>query len=169
MYTTSTNSKKKQKQVARDWYQEEMWNCDSMDYLYEDAKMIGLHIEEINMDRPISCKGEFDNSAQDTAHKIVEEHGPQCKTHKTSKTFLEERDKFMSAIKYDKNNDLVNEYEIEKLLNECNNQYLKSICEDYLILFQQEQKHFDSNEFIDQRIREANHKFRGNGKKFEEE
>jgi hypothetical protein len=61
------------------------WDC-----VYEDAKTIGVKIEEFDLD--IShypyCHGQFNLNEWDVAENILKEHGKDCETYKDAYEFL---------------------------------------------------------------------------------
>ncbi|HZK70619.1 MAG TPA: hypothetical protein VFD03_03735, partial [Clostridia bacterium] len=109
---------------------------------------IGLNILEFDLDRSYFVKGEFINSAPETAEKIIQEHGKNCETYKTAKEFLNDLNELTS--KSDNIED-VNEDDFKNLEDE----FLKSLCEDYRIILTQEYEYQTTKESIIETI-EAN-------------
>jgi len=131
---------------------EKLWDIN-VDYQWwefteDDAKRIGLNILEFDLDRSYFVKGEFINSAPETAEKIIQEHGKNCETYKTAKEFLNDLNELTS--KSDNIED-VNEDDFKNLEDE----FLKSLCEDYRIILTQEYEYQTTKESIIETI-EAN-------------
>jgi hypothetical protein len=114
---------------------------DWWSYIYEDAKRIGLKINEFDLDRNRYCKGEFINSPTESAEIIILEHGKNCETYKTAKEFLNDLNELTSKFE---NIEDCPEDDIENLENE----FLYSICEDYSIMLQKECEYLQSEESI---------------------
>jgi hypothetical protein len=91
----------------------------------EDAEQIGLIITSLEDHRP--NKGSFEISAPDTAERIIENHGEHCETYKTAKQFIADLSELTG--KYEDIEDCP-EDEIEELEDD----FLKSILEDYRII-----------------------------------
>jgi len=129
---------------------------DWWSYLYEDAKQIGLKIKEFDLDRNRYCKGEFINFPTETAEKILLEHGKDCETYKTAKEFLNDLNELTSKFE---NIEDCPEDDIEDLENE----FLYSLCEDYSILLQKECEYLQSSEAIIETIEANEYYFDENG------
>jgi hypothetical protein len=126
--------------------------------IYEDAENVGLKIHEFDIGRGSFCKAIFVESAEETAEKIVREHGIHCETAKTAKVYLENRTNLVSKYSDGINTDIVaedNEYDFDKECNDLDDELLKSICEDYRIILQKEYEYLTSEEAIIETI-EAN-------------
>lgn len=79
---------------------------DWWDSMYDDAKNVGISIGGFNLDRGRSIDLEVDDY-QETANKILKEHGETCDTHKNAMQFIAERDALVS--KYSNGGDKVTE------------------------------------------------------------
>jgi hypothetical protein len=124
---------------------------------YDDASQIGLEIEEFDLDRRCYCKGKFINSAPEVAEAIIENHGKHCETYTTAKTFLDDLNKLTG--KYENIEDCP-EDDIEELENE----FLKSLCEDYRIILSNEFDYLTSKEVIIETIKANEYDFTEDGK-----
>ena len=70
----------KAKDRARDW-----WRQGALDYgwwecIYEDAERIGLKITGFDTGRSCEIDGDFIGTPEETADKILAEHGDRCGT-----------------------------------------------------------------------------------------
>jgi hypothetical protein len=130
------------------------------DYWYEstldDAAEVKLKITEFDLDRNRHCKGEFMESAPETAELILQNHGKDCETYKTAKHFLNALDELTGQKE---NIEDVDEDEIEDLEDE----FLQSILEDYSIILQKECEYLQSEEAIIETIQANEYEFLEDG------
>lgn len=119
----------------------EWWN-----FTYEDAKTAGIKITEFDTDR--FCKGEFIEDALFCANAIIKEHGEECETYKTAKQFLAERDEIVNTAPKDKDGEVEDESELDEKLDACEEEFRKSILEDYRIILRKEFEYLTSEEAI---------------------
>ena len=136
----------------------EWWDCT-----YEDAANAGLKIKEFDIGRGSYCKAEFTEDACFTAHKIIDDHGKDCETYKTSIDFLKERDEIVNTAEKDENGDFVDEYELDQKLNDIEEVFLKSISEDYRIMLSKEYDYLTSKEAIEETIKANEYDFTEDG------
>jgi hypothetical protein len=126
-------------------------NYDWYESVYEDAANIYLKITGFDIDRASYCKGEFINSAAETAEAIKENHGDHCETYKTAQTFLNDWsnlvEKFSNGIEEDKVQE-GKEEEFDEEADELEDEFLKSLCEDYRIMLSNEYDYQTSKEAI---------------------
>jgi hypothetical protein len=137
--------------------------------VYEDAEDVGIKITSFDLDRNRHAEGKFTMNATDVAKAIVEDHGPDCETYKTAREFLNAvtpmidfRDNFADDDNtteeeyktFDDNTDKIEELEEE---------FLKSILEDYSIMLQKEYEYLSSEEAIVETIKANEYEFDENG------
>lgn len=128
--------------IDHDWYES----------TYEDAENVGLKITAFDIDRGSYCEGDFTGTAEDTAERILTDHGDTCETYATAKAFLAERAEILRQANRDGDeNDDAYEDELETL----DDQFLKDILEDYLTILRDEYEYQTSTEAIVETI-EAN-------------
>lgn len=152
----------KQKALEKNYYinvEGDWWDCT-----YEDAKNIGLKIEAFDIDRGSYCKGSFIASVEECAHMIEKEHGEQCDTYITAKSFLKKRDEIVDTWERDENGDFINEYGLETKLDELGVQFEKDLLEDYRICLQKEYEYQTSKEAIIETFEANNYDFTEEGK-----
>ena len=114
-------------------------------FTYEDAETIGLKIEGFDLYRGSYCNGKFMESAYDVAMLIKENHGEQCETYKTANDYLITRAELESETSDKEGIDFDPDYlDTEDIDNE----FLKSLCEDYRIMLQHEYDYQTSREAI---------------------
>jgi len=133
-------------------------NVDSnwWQWTYLDAETIGLKITEFDLDRNRHCKGHIIGTHEETAQLILREHGKDCETYKTAKTFLNDLDALTGQYE---NIDDCPENEIEDIENE----FLNSLLEDYSIMLQNECEYLQSKEAIIETIKANEYDFDENG------
>jgi myo-inositol catabolism protein IolC len=139
--------------VDYDWWQN----------TYEDARQIGLKITSFDLDRNRHAKGEFLLSACEVAQNILNEHGESCQTYKTAQSFMED----WQPVFNDYMNEESENYESRELegeMQEMEDDFLKSLCEDYSIMLQNEYEYLYSDEAIIETIEANDYDFTENGK-----
>lgn len=120
-------------------------NYEWWESIYDDAKNVGIRIEGFDIDRGSYCNGSLIEDALYTANKILSDHGDMCETYKTAKDFLAERD------------------ELDQDLDKLENDFLKSILEDYRIMLQNEYEFLTSKKAIIETIEANEYTFNENG------
>jgi hypothetical protein len=131
---------------------------------YEDAERIGIKITGFDIDRGSFCEGKFIEDVCFTAHKIIEEHGEVCETYKTAEAFLKERDEIVDTAPKDENGDFENEWELDEKLNDIEDEFKKSILEDYRIMLTKEYEYLTSRKAIIDTIEANDLEFTEDGK-----
>lgn len=142
----------------------EWWDC-----IYDDAKIVGIKIIGFNIDRGSYCKGKFEHSPEETAKLILEQHGESCETYKTAKEFLDDWDKLV--VKYSDGITVSkvseeNEFEFDKEAEELEEEFTKSIFEDYRIILSKEYEYKTNREAIIETIKANEYLFTEDGKHF---
>lgn len=140
--------------VYYDWYE----------FTYEDAKNVGLKISGFDIDRGSYCNLDFIESAEAAAHLIIDQHGETCETYKTAESYLKERDKAIDTAPKDENGDFENERELDEKLDELDEEFKKSISEDYLKMLRDEYEYQTSEEAIKETISVNEYEFTAEGK-----
>lgn len=136
--------------VDHDW-----WNST-----YEDAERIGLKITGFDLDRNRHATGKFIWNAKDVAEAILKEHGEKCETHQTAKDFLE---KALPLIEKESEIDY-RDYDLEGEISDLEDDFLKSLLEDYSIMLQKESEYLQSEKAIIETIEANDYDFTENGK-----
>lgn len=133
---------------------------DWQETTYEDADRVALKITSFSLDRNRHAKGNFIDYAVDTARKILEEHGNKCETYKTATIFLQkikDKEKEVGDDEY---------YVIEEECAKIEEEFLKSILEDYSIILQKEYEYQTSEKAIIETIKANEYEFTEDGKMF---
>lgn len=131
-------------------------NVDYNWYPYEDATNINLHINSFDIERGSYVDAKFITNPANCAESILSEHGKDCETYKTAKQFLDDLNELTS--KFEDIEDCP-EDDIEELEDE----FLKSICEDYRIMLQNEYEYLSSEKAIIETIEANDYDFLENG------
>jgi hypothetical protein len=142
------------KEKARNWYLEGQGFSFEWDNIKEDAKNIGVELNEWDYGRHI--KGSLLFSAEQVIEKILKEHGECCDTWKTAKEYQN---------KFDILN-LENEEEKEEEWEELRNDFKQAILEDYRIMCDKEYDYTQSEEYIKEAMTANEYTFLDNGQRF---
>lgn len=120
------------------------------DNTYEDAVTIGLKITGFGLSREAYCRGKWIEDAEATARLIQEHHGEVCETYKDATEF-QNAVSVQGSIFMDRDDDkeFTDSDEYEELCSE----FLRTLCEDYLIILQKEYKYLTGNEAIIESIK----------------
>jgi hypothetical protein len=138
-------------------------NYDWWEFIYEDAKTIGLKITSFNLDRQRGAKGDFLYSACEVAQNIINEHGKTCSTFETAKNFLENWQPIFNDY-MDEDSENYESYDIEQDLLSIEDEFLNSLLEDYSIILQNESEYLQSEESIIETIEANDYDFTEDGK-----
>lgn len=154
------------KEYSKEYPQDEWWNS-----IYEDASNIGLEITGFNLDRADYCTGNFGISAEDTAENIIREHGEECDTFITAKSYLEDRgilvEKYSNHIETDRVAE-ENYEEFDYEIDELDENFEIALLENYKNILKEEYKMLTSDEHIIEVIKENEFEFTIDGKIIEE-
>ena len=132
--------------VNYDWYQ----------FTYEDAEQIGLRITEFDIERGNYAKGKFLESAKDTALYIINTHGKDTETYKDAANYLSEYDKL------DKSTPPEDDIDTEDI----DNDFLRTLLEDYRIILSKEYDYLTSKQAIIETIEANDYDFNEDGSIF---
>jgi len=128
---------------------------------FDDAKIVGLEICHFDIS---SVEAKFIDSAGDTADKIMENHGETCETYGTAVNFIYNRDVIVDTAERDENGDFCDEWQVDNELDECEGEFLKSLCEDYRIILRKDYEYLSSEESIIETIDANGYEFTTEGK-----
>ena len=127
---------------------------DWWEVICEDAENIGLKITEFDLYR-MSIDGNFNLSAAEVAHNIMNELGVMCETYKTAETFLNEFNPVFAEY--------METEEGEDKLIDLESDFLNSLLEDYRIMLQKDFDYLTSEEAIIETIEANDYDFTANG------
>uniref|UniRef100_A0A6M3LE64 Uncharacterized protein n=1 Tax=viral metagenome TaxID=1070528 RepID=A0A6M3LE64_9ZZZZ len=135
------------------------------EFIYDDAERIGLKIEEFELDRGAYCKGEWIEGAEESAEKILREHGEGCETYKDALRFRAELEQaevlFKSRKDYDPEYE---EFKESEEYEEVCEEFLRILLEDYRIILQKDYDWLTSEEAIVEMIEANEYEFTKDGK-----
>lgn len=150
------------------------------DYIYDDAKNVGIKITGFDLDRHKSCEGKLLWNAEAVAEKILEDHGKDCETYKTAKAFLLEMEKLEENARHDYDEYLTKnpieeerdyfdfdgfyEYEFEDERDSLFEDFEKDILGDYANILQNNYDYLTSEEAIIESIEANEYEFDEDGK-----
>ena len=132
------------------------------EFIYEDAKNIGLKITSFNLDRNRYAKGEFILNAPEVAQNILSNHGKECETYKTAESFLEVWQPIFNAY-MDEESEKYESSESEDEMQELEDDFLNSLLEDYSIILQNACDYLQSDESIIDTIEANDYEFTEDG------
>ena len=132
------------------------------EFIYEDAKNIGLKITSFDLDRNRHAKGEFILNAPEVAQNILSNHGKECETYKTAESFLEVWQPIFNAY-MDEESEKYESSESEDEMQELEDDFFNSLLEDYSIILQNEFDYLQSDESIIDTIEANEYEFTENG------
>jgi len=118
--------------------------------VYDDAENIGLKITGFDLDRNRHCTGKAVDDVLTIAHKIKTEHGFDTPTYELANEFIKD----YAALDEDIDADELRGFE---------NEFLKSILEEYSILLQKEYEWLMSEDAIVDSLRANEYEFLEDG------
>lgn len=146
----------KEKVIEKHWdinVDHEWW-----DSVYDDAEQIGLKITAFDIDRASYCDADFIHGALDTANLIIENHGDKTETYQDAVNYLKERNELI-ASELKKNEDDEQFIEDDVDLEDIDQEFLKALREDYLIILRKEFEYLTSRDAIIETIDENEYEF----------
>ena len=132
------------------------------EFIYEDAKYIGLKIMSFDLDRNRHAKGEFILNAPEVAQNILSNHGKECETYKTAESFLEVWQPIFNAY-MDEESEKYESSESEDEMQELEDDFFNSLLEDYSIILQNACDYLQSDESIIDTIEANDYEFTEDG------
>jgi hypothetical protein len=129
------------------------------DSVYDDAENIGLKITSFDLDRNRHAKGNFTLSASEVAANIIRDHGEDCETYKTAQSFLDGQN---ADSMPDEESDDFSAWENRMI--DLEDEFLKSLLEDYSIMLQKEYEYRTGEEAIIETIQANEYEFTEDGK-----
>jgi len=132
------------------------WSVDHdwFDSIYEDAKTIGIEIDEFDLyDNTIG--GSYIESPGAVIKLIKENHGEKCATYKTAAAYKER----FNSLPLDDDGDKIEDDDLE-------NDFKNSLLEDYLVMLKNDFEYLQSEECIKETIESNEYKFLENGEVF---
>jgi len=138
---------------------------DWWDSVYEDAKTIGLKITSFDLDRNRHANGLFTLSACEVAQNIFNNHGESCSTYLTAEQFMEKWQPIYNDY-LDENSENYESGDLEDEMQDLEDEFLKSLLEDYSVILQNDCDYLQSDEAIKETIIANEYEFTKDGKQF---
>ena len=158
------------KDKARDWYRQGALDYEWWEGTYEDATNIGLRITGFDLDRSRNATGEFNclGQGRQVAGLILANHGSTCETFKTATAWIKKLDALDAEIEAVDGDDETNAdwetWQDKRGLLE--DEFLKSLLEDYSIILQKKYEYLLSDEAVDESIEANEYTFTASGRRF---
>jgi hypothetical protein len=153
----------KAKDRARDW-----WRQGALDYgwwecIYEDAERIGLKITGFDTGRSCEIDGDFIGTPEETADKILAEHGDRCGTWAEANAYKKTLAEFMATAEKDEYGELAT-YALDADKEDIDKEFLRALLEEYLSTLRKEEEYQLSDEVADEMITANEYEFTEDGK-----
>jgi len=135
------------------------------EYMYSDAKTIGLIITSFDIDRG-QITGQMDNTMMESIDLIKANHGESCETYRIALSFEKQyNDMFVKFEDTDRIGYVleVMECEFDNELDELEKSYLNELLEEYLVLLRKEYEYLTSEQAITETIRANDYDFTEDG------
>ena len=141
-------------------------NFDWWEYVYSEAKELGMEINGFSLDRNYHCNIKFKDNVFDICHKIKSEHGESCDTYKTAINWLKEYDLLFAEYE-DENKkgyvDTEKECDFDNELSDLEDDFKNSISSNYLSMLKSEYEYLTSEKVIKETIIANEYEFTENG------
>jgi len=139
-------------------------NHNWWEFIYYDAKELGILIKSFDLDRGKHIEIDIDSCyyCEDVANKIISTHGKTCQTYIISETFLKDREDI--EFKYD--DELINEEQFDDMISALEEEYTNDIANEYLTMLEKEYEYLTSEEAIIEMICANEYQFTEDGKLF---
>lgn len=147
----------KAKEKALTWFLEAGNDDEWWDYMYDDAKNIGLKITSFDLYRQ-NITGEIITSAPEMIETIIRDHGKTCETYKTAERYAPTF-KDLEAMRDNDDEKFDDEWEKSE------HEFLHDILEDYLVMLRHESEYREGREYLEEGIRINEYEFTENGKR----
>lgn len=126
-------------------------NHEWWEFILEDAKTVGLEIEEFEIDRPSKIKIMVINDHYETATLILANYGEETSIHTLAHVFIQDWNALVEKHSdgIDKNRVAEdNEYQFDKEADELESEFVKTIGEEYLSILRKCYNELTSEKFI---------------------
>jgi hypothetical protein len=152
----------KAKDCARDWWREGALDYGWWESIYEDAERIGLKITGFDTGRSCEITGDFIGTADETADKILSEHGDRCDTWAEANAYKKTVAEFMATAEKDEDGELAT-YALENDREDIDREFLRALLEEYLSVLRKEEEYQLSDEVADEMITVNEYEFTEDG------
>jgi len=136
--------------------------------MYINAAEVGIKITSFDIDRGSYCEGDIYDH-EETAKKIIDNHGSKCETFLTAAQYQADRAKLVIKYSDGIKTDIVtedNEYDFDNDCDDLDEEFKKSILEDYRIMLSKNYDYMTSEEAVIETIEANDYDFDANGNIF---
>ena len=151
------------KDTARDWWRQGALSYDWWDFIYDDAERAGLKITGFDTGRSREITGDFIGTADETADKILAEHGDRCDTWAEANAYKKTVAEFMATAEKDEDGELAT-YALENEREGIDREFLRALLEEYLVTLRKEEEYQLSEEVVDELLISNGYEFTEDGK-----
>lgn len=151
------------KDRARDWWRQGALQYDWWEFIYDDAERIGLKITGFDTGRSCEITGDFIGTAEETADKILAEHGDRCDTWAEANAYKKTVAEFMATAEKDEDGELAT-YALENEREDIDREFLRALLEQYLFTLRKEEEYQLSEEVVDELLIANDYEFTEDGK-----
>lgn len=157
LYKFNELTDERAKEKARDWFREGFDGSSAWEFIQEDAKNVGLIIESLDQHR--ANRGHFERFAENTAERILKDHGMSCATYDDAKIYLDA----LKALPRDEEGEL-SLYDQDKA-EELEKDFLQALLEDFRVLLEQDIEYQNEDEQVDEAIIANEYEFTEDGER----
>lgn len=151
------------KDRARDWWRQGALDYDWWDCIYEDAAQVGIKITGFDTGRSCEIDGNFTGTPEETANKILAEHGEDTDTASEARHYLKTVAEFMASAEKDEYGELAT-YALENDREDIDKEFLRALLEEYLVMLRSEEEYQLSEECVDELLVANEYEFTEDGK-----
>ena len=151
------------KERARDWWRQSGLEHDWWDSIYEDAERVGVKITGFDTGRSWDITGDFIGTPEETAHKILAEHGEDSDTAAEARHYLKTVAEFMASAEKDEYGELAS-YALEADLDDIITEFRRALLQGYLVMLRDELEYQYSEECVDELLIANEYEFTEDGK-----
>ena len=151
------------KERARDWWRQSGLEHDWWDSIHEDAERVGVKITGFDTGRSWDIEGDFIGTPEETANKILAEHGEDTDTAAEARHYLKTVAEFMASADKDEYGELAT-YALDNEREDIDREFLRALLEEYLTILRKEEEYQLSDEVADEIIVANEYEFTEDGK-----
>jgi hypothetical protein len=153
------------KETACQWWSNGALDYDWWNFTYEDAAQAGIKITSFDTGRSWDITGDFLGTADETAEKILENHGDTCGTSAEARHYQQAMAEFLATAEYDEYGELAS-YALEHKKEEIEREFLRCLLQEYLIILRNESEYLLSDEHAEEMIIANDYDFTAEGRIF---
>lgn len=162
-YYTFNELSDRAKETARNWWRQHALDYDWWDSIYEDAAQVGIKITGFDTGRSCEIDGDFTGTPEETANKILAEHGESTDTAAEARHYLKTLGEFMATAEKDEYSELAT-YALEADREDIDKEFLRALLEEYLVMLRSEYEYQYSEECVDELLVANDYEFTEDGK-----